>query len=1068
VPNRRLLAILLYVIAATCLSHSQTPRPADPQKCALSGKITNKPTNVFSVRLKYLEKNPLDRYDGYFAQVSSDGTFVFEDVAPGKYRLIADAADFVPTEYGIPAPGQPGTPIDLRPGEHRRDIQITFAPKRVVCGKITDEKGTPLPKVEIYALRHIQGIDWLTFDDPGDMRTSTDADGKYRLPSLDPGQYFLIAGMSTWFSDFDKLTQIETETLANAEPVEVGPASDSAAVCPVNFVMRPRLGYMSHRIRGTIADDPALPAKGLVLSFLEVNKTGATRPWPFDVIDPSRSFDLQAPPAGHYRLILSNGRFPQLWSGPSPEFHIFASHEIDITGKEDLNGIVLRPDPHASITGRVTFEELTPRSACPTQEKPQISIQKLDDGQFQKTELTPDGRFSFPFVAPGNYNVRLYPFRRGRAYIKSIVLDRLAVGVQKDARKIALLSPGPHTLEVVLSGNAAQAEGHLPPEDFGERYLEPWSHPKATVSGRVTQAIDHKPPLVKLWSVRFNSNRSYEYATTPDDDGTFHFDDVDPGIYVLLTHGPGYTISEYGAAHPALEGRALTIHAGDNLKDLVLIAAPRQPSLCGRIVDENGKLFPNASIHAWFKTKWGGYDIQPWNQNGPGDGHFQFELLNPGRYFLWASWAAVRDPSAPDAWIQQVTAYPSSPSLDGAEVIDIGFENDTDCRHDIQIRTAPTFHIRGKLPAAIPHAEGEVFDVSLIETSASGIEQWTQSKSALQPSAAFDFASVHSGGYKLELRGPYKPAPGPKSFSGPCGPPSPGPLAIQNVLVENRDLNDVAFYLNMLVSVVGEIRFEDVTKDEANFAASVQFISLGFDHALCPNSTRLSPEGKFSYERLEPGTYRVGLDLRAPLYVKSILLNGQPLEGRHIVLRGGPQKLEIVVSAKGAEVTAEVERTPPPSEEFHYGEPCGPSLAAGPWAFLIPDQLTEDGSGLLYGTLTQDGYFEFNGVPPGHYHAVAGENFNLPYANSAFGGDSAWSDPEFLRAASALGEPVEVTEGQKVQIKLRKATADLQNAMADHKQRVSIYDHCAGGCSYDVLSGVNSDQGMTSQVAEKR
>jgi len=419
----------------------------------------------------------------------------------------------------------------------------------VVCGKITDEKGTPLPKVEIYALRHIQGIDWLTFDDPGDMRTSTDADGKYRLPSLDPGQYFLIAGMSTWFSDFDKLTQIETETLANAEPVEVGPASDSAAVCPVNFVMRPRLGYMSHRIRGTIADDPALPAKGLVLSFLEVNKTGATRPWPFDVIDPSRSFDLQAPPAGHYRLILSNGRFPQLWSGPSPEFHIFASHEIDITGKEDLNGIVLRPDPHASITGRVTFEELTPRSACPTQEKPQISIQKLDDGQFQKTELTPDGRFSFPFVAPGNYNVRLYPFRRGRAYIKSIVLDRLAVGVQKDARKIALLSPGPHTLEVVLSGNAAQAEATFPRRfrrTLSRTVVPPQSHclRQSNASDRSQAA----PGQALVGALQFQSFlRICHYARRRRQHST---------SMMLIRNlrpadaWPGYTISEYGAAHP--------------------------------------------------------------------------------------------------------------------------------------------------------------------------------------------------------------------------------------------------------------------------------------------------------------------------------------------------------------------------------------------------------------------------------------------------------------------------------------------------------------------------------------
>jgi hypothetical protein len=73
-------------------------------ECVLAGRITNTPTTGIAVRLRRLEKDPLAINDGYSASVAADGRFRFEDVAPGKYVVVAEGGGFMLTEYGAAAP----------------------------------------------------------------------------------------------------------------------------------------------------------------------------------------------------------------------------------------------------------------------------------------------------------------------------------------------------------------------------------------------------------------------------------------------------------------------------------------------------------------------------------------------------------------------------------------------------------------------------------------------------------------------------------------------------------------------------------------------------------------------------------------------------------------------------------------------------------------------------------------------------------------------------------------------------------------------------------------------------
>ncbi len=695
---------------------------------ALSGRIANPARSGFSIQLKPIEKNPLAIYDGYSAETAPDGEFQFKDVEPGRYVLVAEGAGFMPTKYGAEGPEQSGAVIELKPGQRRKGIVLTLVPKRVVCGKVTDERGNPLPKVEVYAFRHLKGSMWLA----GGTYTNTDDEGGYRLPDLEPGEYFLEAGMSTWSIGSKDLTQIEAESLANAEPVEVG--RDDGAGCRENIRMGPRLGYRGFKIRGQLAEDLSLTGKDLVLSLLEVNKTGVTRVVPpTETFKPGLSFELWPVPAGHYRLILSNGRFPANGYVGQPAFTILSSQEI--TGSSvDVNGITVAPDPLASLSGQVKLEGVAAAAACPTKEKTHLRIRKDDDGQFQNVELAADGTFSFAHVPLGTYTVSLYPFLRGSVYVKTTLLD----GQPVDQQRIKISSVTSHSLEVVLSGDAAHASGHGPPDETVARYRAEGTHPKASVSGKLTN-VQEDAPWVKLWAVRFNSERSYEYSTKPGADGSFHFENVDPGIYLLVAQGRGYTISEYGASYPHLEGRAITLSAGQRLAGLTLSAAPWRPSLCGQISDENGQPLPNVSVFATPSTGRrsspaagsanmdsgsGGaqaaesgmvVSLAPPSVRTDNAGKFRFFDLRPGSYFVWTDFLVPNG----QEWTRRWTYYPASPNLDGAQPVKIGFSSEVGCSHNIRMHAPATFHVRGRVPKDIGHADGEYFDVSLVETNSS-------------------------------------------------------------------------------------------------------------------------------------------------------------------------------------------------------------------------------------------------------------------------------------------------------------------------------------------------------------
>src|SRR5579862_6917796 len=87
------------------------------------------------------------------ATTAQDGRFLFDQLKPGEYRLLAmRTGGWVPGEFGQRSPTSTGTAFELTVGQQMRGVQIVLTPTASISGRVYDPDGA-LGKVQVQALR---------------------------------------------------------------------------------------------------------------------------------------------------------------------------------------------------------------------------------------------------------------------------------------------------------------------------------------------------------------------------------------------------------------------------------------------------------------------------------------------------------------------------------------------------------------------------------------------------------------------------------------------------------------------------------------------------------------------------------------------------------------------------------------------------------------------------------------------------------------------------------------------------------------------------------------------------
>jgi hypothetical protein len=994
----RVIVVVLSLVDRAALA--QAPGPAS-LAATVEGNIANKGPGSVTVRLEAVRSSPLGYSDGYTATAAADGAFRFDDVAPGAYRLVAEALVYQRAEFGSSTPEQAGTVLQIKPGEHRTGLVLNLVPDPpTLCGHVTDADGHPLQvTVQVFAATGT-GVGLRTLADaPAKL---TGKDGSFRFSNLWPQAKYFLRGNGVWYPS--------SESYFGAHTVEPVFASRSGCTTEIRI---PRSRCDGHRVHGNIQGKLERPVFGYDVSLFETNPAG-----PLFLADshplyhPDR-FDFDGVCAGSYALVVENNRTQQYFASP-----VFPVYEADTTvtlaetTQIELHKLGLAEEDKAgkaSIQGELRLEGLSWEQACPAAHLGQnLGLMRQGVRQNAISVLDANGHFSFDNLSPGTYELDAGMFLHGAAYVKSFSVD----GKTAENRRVALLPGQTSKVEITVSNDPALAEGHPPAGDSAAHYLPNGTHPPASLSGNVTGLIAGAVP-VALRAVRFNSGRSMLYETTTASDGSFRFDAVDPGIYVLSTRGDDYQYSAYGAKGPGLEGMPITLSAGQR-REGITIASYRRSTLCGRLLDAQGA--PQPGWEVWAQAQ---YAPPKRHAATDADGYFHIPYVGPDWVLLSARPENTR------------IYYPAGSHFENPQRVDLG-PVDSDCALEFRLpdsRTgaAPTYHVRGTVLGTLDPALGDTVYVKLTPENTRSTPLPDR---RVERDGSFDVGYVWPGHYTIMVASTYARFQGPRGCSGglPCPSPLEHILATQQISVGTADINDVRLKMQSLARLTGEILLDGRKPDVESLKKwnlTSRLVKEFRNQA--PATVPISVDGRFSIDSLDEGDYSLSINgLWEADYVQAVSVGGKPMEGRRIHLGFG-QSVHVVVklATDGASGMLRSEPLDPPVDP--YWDQClysGPAGEAG--GTLIPDPLPADNSGIPQAASYGVGGHYFVAVPPGRYRIVALESYTF-----RLGGYNFFQDHEFMLKLAALGRPVEIAPKQSFDLTAPVVTEAVQRLLAE-------------------------------------
>jgi protocatechuate 3,4-dioxygenase beta subunit len=202
-------------------------------RVAFAGSSLEPPTSLsaISIRLVAADATPSVTVGVPIVRPEEDGTFTMPGVAPGRYVMSASiprrpgAPDlaWVPFRASIGGRNALDEPFDLPAGADIDDVVVEFTDRSAeIHGTITDGAGRPVPDLTLIVIAGHPDR-WLPALASRFQRTAQpDDEGRFRLPLLPPGDYYLAALGEMDQADLRDPAYLE-QLAANAIPITLAP-----------------------------------------------------------------------------------------------------------------------------------------------------------------------------------------------------------------------------------------------------------------------------------------------------------------------------------------------------------------------------------------------------------------------------------------------------------------------------------------------------------------------------------------------------------------------------------------------------------------------------------------------------------------------------------------------------------------------------------------------------------------------------------------------------------------------------------------------------------------------------
>jgi hypothetical protein len=557
---RRFLLVPAVLVMKTILL-AQSSVPSDnkaseglaPTLCIVSGRVVAaaEGSPLKSARVALIPEHPRSHGQIYATSSDVDGHFILKDIPPGRYRFFASHNGFVEQHYKA-GNNDTGPLLSLRAGEKVSDALFRMTVAAVITGRVSNEDGDPMSRVQIVALRQPNDEE-IDDETPSSSRnrqmqavssTETDDRGQYRIFGLNPGEYYISAEAS--FQGASGNVASEDSWPLEALGSEYAPVYypgvtqvSQAQTIPIKTGEEVHADILMQRVKTVEVAGHIIGANGpavdtlVRLDPLEGSDSGFQR---MDTTDEKGGFRLKNIPAGSFFITVFKR------DEGSGVYETGARQKVDVSG-DNIDSLTISLGGGTTIQGRVKVDG--PSSVV----LGRISLSLIpvdEDGQTGgHTEVKKDGGFEIKSVHDGNYTVSVEGLEHD-AYVKSVRCgpdDVLEKGLQVEGN-----SHG--KIEVIISSDSAKLEGSVRDDDG------------VVIGAQVRVAPDPATPY----------NRFRLYRTITDQLGHFSLTGLAPGKYRVSARLPASS----GSSSDKSEPQPVTLSENDHQSIQLKLVKPQQ------------------------------------------------------------------------------------------------------------------------------------------------------------------------------------------------------------------------------------------------------------------------------------------------------------------------------------------------------------------------------------------------------------------------------------------------------------------------------------------------------------